>query len=195
MNQQPEIKRIQWFTITWMFVEVAVALFTGVSAHSLALVAFGADSAIELSSASIVLWRFWTDRQQPEAFATKWTAWLLVALGAYIVADSAYVLAISHLKPESSYLGIGMLAAAAVVMPWLARRKRQLALQVNSPALRADAAENMICGYLAWIALAGVLLSSFAHLWWADSVAALFLLPFVVKEAKEAFESRSGEAS
>lgn len=193
VEDQRAIEHVQRFTTAWMCVEVVVALLTGIRSRSVALAAFGADSAIELISALIVLWRFRTSTRHAEDLATKLTAWLLVALGVYIVTDSVYVLAISHQKPETSYLGVGLLIAAGIVMPWLGRRKRQLAARTNSSALRADAAQSSACAYLAWIALAGVLLNALAGLWWTDPAAALCLVPFVIKEAREAFEGRPCE--
>ncbi len=186
-NWKP-IKRIQWFTVAWMAMEVAIALFAAVRARSVALAAFGGDSAIELLSAATVLWRFRSTRESAELAATKITGWLLIVLAVYIAADSLYILLAAESKPKPTYLGVALLAAAAVVMPWLARRKRQLADAANSGSLRADAAQSSICGYMAWIALAGLLLNAFWHFSWADPVAALGLLPIVIKEAKEAFE-------
>ncbi len=92
-------------------------------------------------------------------------------------------------------MGIGLLLVAALVMPWLARRKRQLGIATKSASLRADAAQSSICGYLSWIALAGLLLNALAHASWADSVAALGLLPIIIKEAKESFQACSCECS
>jgi divalent metal cation (Fe/Co/Zn/Cd) transporter len=184
------IERVQWFTIVWMSIEAGVSLFTAISARSVALAAFGADSAIELLSAATVLWRFRTGRQHAETTATKITGWLLVALVVYIATSSLYAL-ILHRKAEASYLGMIVLIAAAFIMPWLGKQKRRLAAATNSAALEADATQSSVCAYLAWIALAGLLLNAFAHLWWADAVAALFLIPFVLKEAKEAFEGRT----
>jgi len=112
-------------------------------------------------------------------------------LAIYISADSLYTLIAAESKPKPSYLGISLLFAAAVVMPWLARRKRVLAVATNSSALRADAAQSSICSYLSWIALAGLLLNAVVHASWADPVAALGLLPIVIKEAKESFHGRS----
>ena len=78
-------------------------------------------------------------------------------------------------------------------MPWLGRQKRRLAGAAHSAALRADAAQSSICAYLASIALAGLLLNAVANVWWADAVAALCLIPLVIKEEKEAFEGRRCE--
>jgi len=185
------IKRVQWLTMVWMSIEIAVAMFGAVRAHGVALAAFGGDSAIELLSAATVLWRFRSTHATTEKTATKITGWLLFALALFIVADSLYTLVAAEEKPQPSYAGIMLLVAAAIVMPWLAHRKRQLAAAANSSSLRADATQSSICGYMAWIALAGLLLNGFAHLSWADPVAALALLPIVLKEAKEALEGSS----
>jgi divalent metal cation (Fe/Co/Zn/Cd) transporter len=185
------IRRVQWFTIVWMAIEVAVAFVAAIRAHSVTLAAFGGDSAIELLSAAVVLARFHSARRITEKLASKFTGWLLVSLAIYIAAGSLYTLIASESKPKPSYLGIGLLFAAAVVMPWLARRKRVLAVATNSSALRADAAQSSICSYLSWIALAGLILNAVLHTSWADPVAALGLLPIVIKEANESFHGRS----
>ncbi len=106
------IRRIQWFTIIWMAVEVAVAFVAAIRAHSVALAAFGGDSAIELMSAAVVLARFRSPRWITEQFASKITGWLLVALAAYITVQSLYTLIAAPSKPEPSYVGIVGLAGA-----------------------------------------------------------------------------------
>jgi divalent metal cation (Fe/Co/Zn/Cd) transporter len=178
------IEQIQWLTIAWMAIEAGTSLFTAIRAHSVALAAFGADSAIELLSAATVLWRFRSARQHAEASATKITAWLLIALAVYIATSSQYAL-ILHRRAEASYLGISVLIAAALIMPWFGKQKRRLAAVANSPALRADAIQSSVCAYLAWIALAGLLLNAFAHMWWADALAALCLVPSSSKKQKK----------
>lgn len=185
------IRRIQWFTVGWMTIEVVIALIAAVRAHSVALAAFGGDSAIELLSAAVVLARFRATREVSETLATKITGWLLVALAAYVASQSLYTLLAAQSNPEPSYLGIGLLVSSAVVMPWLARRKRALATATNSSALRDDAVQSSICAYLAWIALAGLLLNALVHASWADPVAALCLLPIIIKEANESIRGRS----
>jgi divalent metal cation (Fe/Co/Zn/Cd) transporter len=195
INANAAVRRIQWFTVGWMTIEGVIALTAAVRARSVALAAFGGDSAIELLSAAVVLARFRATRGISERLATKITGWLLVALAAYIVAHSLYTLLAAESKPEVSYLGIGLLVAAAVVMPWLGRRKRQLATATNSFALRADAAQSSICAYLSWIALAGLLLNAVAHASWADPVSALGLLPIIIKEGKESIQGRPCECT
>jgi divalent metal cation (Fe/Co/Zn/Cd) transporter len=180
----PAIRRIQWLTIAWMTVEVLVALCAAVMSHSVALAAFGGDSAIELFSAAVVLWRFHTARVQ--ATATKITGWLLIALAVFISCQSLYTLFGKGPKPQPSYLGIALLLAAGLFMPWLGRRKRELAAAASSASLRADAAQSSVCAYMSSIALAGLVLNAFVHIPWADPLAALALLPIVLKEAKDA---------
>jgi len=189
------IRHIQWLTVGWMTIEVGIALVAALRARSVALAAFGGDSAIELLSATVVLAFFLTNTAVTEKSAGRIAGWLLVALGAFIAVQSVYTLTIARSKPKPSYLGIGLLFVAALVMPLLARRKRQLAIATNSAALRADAAQSSICGYLSWIALAGLLLNALVHASWADPVAALGLLPIIIKEAKESFQGRSCECS
>jgi len=189
-SQSKAIQRVQWLTLGWMGLEAAVALFAAIRAHSVALAAFGADSGIEFLSVATVLWRFRSDRQHTEMTAAKITAWLLVALAIYIALASLSVFLFRR-KPEPSYMGMILLIAAALIMPWLGREKRKLATAAGSSALRADAAQSSICAYLACIALAGLLLNAVAHIWWADPAAALCLIPLVIKEAKEAFEGHA----
>ena len=179
---------IQWFTVAWMTVEVVVALTAAVRSRSVALAAFGADSGIELVSAATVLWRFHTKHTEAEATATKITGWLLVALAVFIVCQSVYTLLGRGPEPRTSYLGIALLVGAGFVMPWLGHRKRRLAATLSSTSLKADATQSSICAYMSWITLAGLLLNAFAHIPWADPVAAIGLLPFVLSEARESIK-------
>jgi divalent metal cation (Fe/Co/Zn/Cd) transporter len=174
-----------------MAVEFVGAAVAGLRAHSVALMAFGADSGIEMLSAAVVLRRFGSRLHVAEATASRMNAWLLVALAVYIVADSGYVLFATGVKPEPSYFGMAVLIASAVAMPWFARRKRTLADATHSSSLRADAAQSSVCAYLAWIALAGLALNAVAGVAWADPLAALALLPLVIKEARDAYAGKA----
>jgi divalent metal cation (Fe/Co/Zn/Cd) transporter len=183
------IRRIQLLTIGWMCIELSVAIIAGVRAHSVALTAFGGDSAIELLSAMVVLRRF---RLGPEAekSAARTNAILLYTLAVYIVCTSTLSFLSDRFQAKPSLPGIVLLIAAAVVMPFLAAMKKRFAVETNSAALKADAAQSNLCAYMSWIALAGLGINAVFHLPWADSVAALFLLPLVFREANEA---RKGE--
>ena len=182
--------RLQVLTIVWMSLEALVALGAAWVAQSPALFGFGGDSVIELISAIVVLWRFRT--RSDSAKAEKWVARvagvLLLLLAAFIIASSAASF-LGYREPQGSFAGIVLLIVAAVGMPWLANQKRKLASQLSSGSLRADSAVSALCGYLSLIALAGLLANAFLHITWADPVAALALVPFIVKEAREALRS------
>jgi divalent metal cation (Fe/Co/Zn/Cd) transporter len=188
-TQNRAVIRLQWITVAWMTIEFTVAVGAGVKAHSLALAAFGGDSAIELFSAVVVLSRFYIGDQM-EQVATRLSAILLYALAVFIALSSAASLLLRISSAEGSYVGIGILLAAAIIMPWLGRRKRELSAQACSKALRADAVQSSICAYMSWIALAGLALNMVFHLPWIDSIAALALVPLILYEANKA---RKGE--
>lgn len=181
------IRRVQVFTIVWMSIEAALSLVAAWMARSPSLLAFGGDSAIELVSAIVVLRRFraHSEAEQAESRSARIAGALLFALAAYVIVESALTL-FGHQKSAESYLGIAVLIAAAVFMPLLAKEKRQLAAVAGSASLRADAAESALCGYLSSIALAGLAVNAVWHVTWADPVAAICLVPFIVREAWEA---------
>ncbi|HJX85812.1 MAG TPA: cation transporter [Candidatus Angelobacter sp.] len=176
------IRRVLLITIAWMCVEVAVSAVSAVRAHSIALFAFGGDSAIELFSAFVVLLRF-SGTALSEHRASRIAASLLAGLAAFIVTGAIASFVYPGLRPEASYVGIALLLAAALVMPWLAKQKRSLALQTGSSALKADATQSALCAYMAWIALAGLTCNAIFNISWADPIAALTLTPLVIYEA------------
>jgi divalent metal cation (Fe/Co/Zn/Cd) transporter len=177
--------RLQWITIAWMCVELLVAGFAGIRACSVALTAFASDSAIELLSAAVVLHRFRVG-VSAEKSAARIAAVLLYLLAAYIAFSSAFVLLSHRFEAQPSYIGIALLLAAAVIMPLLGRAKKRLAIETGSNALKADATQSSVCAYMSWIALAGLGVNAVFHFAWADSVAALLLIPLVLKEANDA---------
>jgi divalent metal cation (Fe/Co/Zn/Cd) transporter len=169
-----------------MSVEAIVAFGAAWTSHSPALLAFGGDSLIELLSAGVVFWRF--RFTLGEAPAARIAGGLLFALAGTVVLTSLLNL-FEYREARRSLVGIGILLAAAVVMPWLASLKRKLAIVTSSAALRADAAESALCGYMAWIALAGLVLNAIWNKPWADPVAALALTPLILREGWEAIHS------
>jgi divalent metal cation (Fe/Co/Zn/Cd) transporter len=188
---QPDVRRrilrIQVFTLIWMFLEAAVSLIAAWRAHSPALLAFGGDSAIELVSALVVYWRFrfHSAEMKAEESASRIAGGLLFVLAAYVLLASGAAL-LGKRQALPSLAGIALLLVAAVVMPWLAGQKRKLSAIASSAALRADAAESAVCGYMAWIALAGLSVNATWGIKWADPLAALCLTPFILREAWEA---------
>jgi divalent metal cation (Fe/Co/Zn/Cd) transporter len=186
------IRRVQTVTIAWMSVEAAVSLFAAWRASSPALLAFGGDSAIELFSAVVVLWRFRASdgHEDVETRAARVAGVLLFALAAYVVITSVASL-LGYSEPKPTILGIVILVAAAAVMPWLAKEKRRLSATTGSAALRADSAQSALCAYLSLIALAGLAINAIWRVKWADPTAALALLPLIVWEGRAAMRGRT----
>lgn len=186
------IQQIQTITIVWMIAEASVSLWAAWMASSPALLAFGGDSAIELLSAAVVVWRF-REQSRPEQVerqAARIAGALLFAVAACVAAVSAVSL-LGYYEPQPTYLGLAILAGAAVIMPRLAQQKRRLSAMTNSAALRADAAESTLCAYLSWIAMAGIGVNAIWHIAWADSAAALVIIPFIVREGFQSIRGRA----
>jgi divalent metal cation (Fe/Co/Zn/Cd) transporter len=186
------IRRVQTVTIAWMSIEAAVSLFAAWQARSPALLAFGGDSAIELFSAVVVLWRFRASdaHEDVERRAARVAGALLFALAAYVAITSITSL-LGYSEPKPTFLGIAILVAAAAVMPWLAKEKRRLSGATRSAALRADAAQSALCAYLSLIALAGLAINAIWHVKRADPIAALAILPLIVWEGREAMRGKT----
>ncbi len=179
--------QLQVITLIWMSAEAVVSLGTAWTSHSPALLAFGGDSLIELLSAAVVFWRF--RFTLGERRAARIAGGLLFALAGFVVLTSVLNF-FGYREAQRSLLGIGILLAAAVMMPWLASRKRKLAVVTSSAALKADAAESALCGYMAWIGLAGLVVNAIWNKPWADPVAALALTPLILREGWEAIHAR-----
>lgn len=192
---------IEIAAIGWMVIEAGIALITGIATHSISLEGFGIDSLIELLAGGILLWRLLVEQhggsaesiEQAERRAAWITAFSLFALALYIVSASAFAL-ITYSRPEASWIGVGLALAAAILMPLLWQGKLRIARRINSAALKADAACSVTCAYMSFTLLIGLLLNRFFGLWWADSLAALALVYFIVREGREALhEARTGE--
>jgi divalent metal cation (Fe/Co/Zn/Cd) transporter len=190
------VQQLQFLTIAWMTLEAAIALTAAWKARSPALFGFGGDSLIELLSGMVVLWRFrcyaQSEAARAEQIAARIAGGLLFSVALFVVTASSFAL-LGYYEPRTSVVGIALLVVAAFGMPWLANQKRKLATQLSSASLRADATESSLCGYLSWIALAGLVANALFRTWWADPIAALTLLPFILKEGWQAIHaSRPG---
>jgi divalent metal cation (Fe/Co/Zn/Cd) transporter len=188
-------QRIEIITIVWMLIEMAVSIGAGIAARSVLLTAFGLDSLIELVSGSILLWRFSVESrggdlrsvEKAERQATRVVAVTLGLLCAYVLLSSVYGL-LTRSKPESSLIGIGVSAAALLIMPFLAISKRHIARRINSAALAGDAANSITCAAMASTVLAGLILNTLFGFWWAEYIAALVFLVWLIQETREVVE-------
>jgi divalent metal cation (Fe/Co/Zn/Cd) transporter len=180
-----QIMRLQVTTLIWMVIECALALFSAWRARSPVLLAFGADSLIELLSALVVLLQFVPRLALSTARATRLAGILLFMLAAVIAMSSALALW-RHVRPGTSWIGIGVTIAALVVMPLLSSAKRRAGKTAHNAALTADAVQSATCAYLAGITLAGLVLNAVLHIRWIDPVAALAAVPVICGEGKKA---------
>ncbi len=192
---------IELVTIVWMVIEASVALSVGFATRSVSLQGFGLDSIVELIAGGILLWRLLveqrggsTERIETAERRASWvTAISLFALAVYIVGDSAFAF-LTRTQPEASWWGVGLAIAAAIIMPLLWQGKLRVAKRIGSAALKADAACSVTCAYMSLTLLAGLLLNRLFGWWWADPLAALALVYFLVQEGREALhEARTGE--
>lgn len=187
--------RLEYLTIAWNVIEGVVAIASGAVAGSIALIGFGIDSFIETSSGGILLWRLKAehsgeDAQAVERKALRMVGISFVLLGAYIVFDAVKTL-IRRESPERSIVGIVVAILSLLIMPWLARQKRKAAANLRSNALKADSRQTSLCAYLSVILLGGLLLNALLGWWWADPIAALAMVPIVVKEGHEALRGET----
>lgn len=194
--------RIELITIIWMVVEMTVSIAAGIAAHSVVLTAFGIDSLIELVGGGILLWRLQLELQGRDAEkaerAERRAAWIvavcLALLCIYVLASALFGL-LTQSRPESSIIGILVAAAAVLVMPYLGIAKRRVATRIHSDALATDAVNSFTCAYMAATALVGLVLNTLLGWWWADDIAALLFLVWLVKETIEALEEARGHSN
>ncbi len=185
--------RLSLLTVLWNVCEGIVAVAAGLMAGSVALVGFGMDSFIETISAAVVGWRFAVEMggrsrnrvEKAESRASRIAGLLLLALAAYLLFDAGRRLLGAGREPDPSLLGIALTVLSLIVMPLLAKAKLRVADALKSRALRADAYETITCAWLSATTLAGLILNAFFGWWWADPVAALGLLPLIVREGLE----------
>ena len=182
-------RNLEYLTIGWNLLEAVIAIGAGLLAGSIALVGFGIDSVIEVSSGVILLWRLFGSEER-EKIALRLVGVSFLALAAYVAFDAVKSLWLRQ-PPEESYIGITLAALSLIVMPILARAKRRVAANLNSRALEADSRQTDICAYLSAILLAGLGLNALFGWWWADPVAALIMIPIIAKEGLEALRGET----
>jgi len=179
-------KWLEYFTILWNSFEAVASLISGFLAGSVALVGFGMDSLIEVTSGAALLWRLRQDkntlrREEIERFTLRIVATCFLMLAGYILFDSLDSL-VSGKAPLRSLPGIVIAAASLIAMPLLSRAKKRVSIGIASAAMAADARQADFCTYLSGILLGGLLLNALFGLWWADPVAGLVMVPIIAKE-------------
>jgi len=176
--------RVEYLSSAWMIVEVLVSIVSGLMAGSLALLAFGGDSVIELISGFVVLThlRGRKDSELGGERAGRITTALLFCLIPVIGLGAVYSFA-SGLRPERSPLGIGMALGAVIVMPYLYFQKKRIGEETSTMALKTDAIESVTCLFMSIALLGGLISEYFFGLWWVDYLATGVILAFVAREA------------
>ena len=186
---------LEYFTIGYNSLEGIIAVAAGLLAGSIALVGFGFDSLIEVTSGALLLWRLHADvdeirRERVEAITLRLVGICFLVLALYVIYDSVESL-LRHKAPDESLIGIILAAVSLVVMPLLVRAKRRVARSINSGALMADSKQTELCTYLSAILLGGLLLNALLGWWWADPVAGLIMVPIIAKEGIEALQGET----
>ena len=186
---------LEYFTIGYNSLEGLIAVAAGMVAGSIALVGFGFDSLIEVTSGAVLLWRLHADvnearRERVEAISLRLVGACFMILALYVTYDSVKSL-IRREVPEESLIGIVLAAVSLLIMPLLVRAKRNVARRINSGALMADSKQTELCTYLSAILLGGLLLNALLGWWWADPVAALIMVPIIAKEGIEALRGET----
>ncbi len=186
---------LSYLTLGYNSLEGLIALAAGTLAGSIALVGFGIDSIIEMVAGGTALWRLSADadpvrRAHVEHRAHRVVGLCFILLAAYIGFEAVIALA-DGTAPRHSWVGIALAVASLMVMPFLARAKRGIAVKLNSGALVAEATQTLVCTYLSAILLGGLLLNAVGGWWWADPVAALAMTPLLVWEGIEGLRGRS----
>ena len=186
---------LTWATLGYNSLEGLLSVGVGLSAGSVALIGFGVDSFIEVTASFAAIWRLRADaderrREFAERRALRIIGVCFLALAAYVAIDATRSL-IGRAVPDESFLGIGIAAVSLVVMPVLARAKRQVAKALTSRAIRAEARQTDICMYLSAILLGGLGLNALFGWWWADPLAALVMVPLIVWEGREALRGHA----
>ncbi len=186
---------LEYATVAYNSLEGLIGIGVGLVAGSVALVGFGFDSAIEVTSGAVLLWRLRADvdpvrREHVEAVSIRIVGMCFLVLALYIAYDSMRTLLLGE-APERSLPGIALAVASLIVMPVLAKAKRRVARAIASDALTADAMQTELCMYLSAILLGGLALNAAFGWWWADPAAGLLMIPIVVREGLSGLKGRA----
>ncbi|MFE7799640.1 cation transporter [Nocardia sp. NPDC057440] len=192
-RRQVLARRIRWLvaaTISYNVIEAVVALGEGARVSSTALIGFGLDSVIEVSSAAAVAWQFFgRDPETRERRALQVISWSFFALAAYVAVLAGRSL-VGAGEPRHSTVGIGLAGLSLLVMPVLSAAQRRAGRELGSRSAVADSKQTLLCTYLSAVLLVGLVLNSLFGWWWADPLAGLGIAAIAVKEGLAA---RRGE--
>jgi len=178
-------------TITYNVVEAIIAISAGTVAGSIALIGFGLDSVIEVSSAAAVAWQFSaTDPERREKVALRVIAGSFFALAAYVAVEALRTL-VNGNEPERTTVGIVLVAVSVVVMPFLSWAQRKAGRELGSASAVADSRQTLLCTYLSAAVLVGLVLNATLGWWWADPVVALGLAAIAVREGRSALHGQT----
>jgi divalent metal cation (Fe/Co/Zn/Cd) transporter len=177
-------------SVAYNVIEAAIAITAGLAAGSVALVGFGLDSVVEVSSGLIIVWQF--GHRLPESRerqALRLMALSFFALAAYVTVESTRAL-LGSADPDPSPVGIGLAVASLVVMPVLSWAQRRTGKALGSDAVVADSTQTLLCTYLSAVLLVGLVLNAALGWGWADPVAGLVIAGIAVKEGREAWRGQ-----
>jgi divalent metal cation (Fe/Co/Zn/Cd) transporter len=181
-------RTLAWVGNAWHLIEFAIALAAGIAASSVALIAFGVDSLIELAAGGVIIWLFSGGRgasHDAERRAQQMIAVSFYGLALYVVIGSLHAFSGAH--PEASWVGIGLALITAPTMPILAHAKRRVGQRLGSRATQSEGRQNMLCAYLSVALLAGLAANAIFGFWWADPLAGLVIAGAAVREGREAW--------
>jgi divalent metal cation (Fe/Co/Zn/Cd) transporter len=190
--------RLEYLTVAWNAVEAVIAIWAALAVGSIALLGFGIDSVVEMSSGLILLWRLRTEAHHERPIdleALDRRAHRLVGLSLFLLAAYVAFEAVKALwaqeRPEPTLVGMGLAALSLPVMLWLGRAKRRTARSLDSHAMESDAFQTTACMWLSAITLIGIGLNALFGWWWADPLAALAMVFFIGQEGREAWRGKT----
>ena len=185
---------LEWATLAWNVVGIVVLGIAAVGARSVALAGFGLDSLIEIGASTVVIWELSGSDAGRERRALRLIGIAFLLLAAYLVAQTAFVLAVRHHAAHSA-LGIAWTAATALVMFALAAATARTGRALDNHALQAEARVTLIDGVLATAVLVGLALNATLGWWWADPLAGLVIVIYGVREGRNALRAASSQPS
>ena len=187
-------QRLTWLTLGYNSLEAVIALVAGIVAGSIALEGFGVDSVIEVSASAAALWRLHLDvdpirRARAERVTHRIIGASFLGLAGFVTWQAAATI-LTRSEPDESPVGIVLASLSLIVMPLLARSKRRIGNQLRSDAIVAESKQTSLCAWLSAILLGGLLLNATLGWWWADPVAAIAMVPIIVREGLDGLRNK-----